>query len=280
MSSLLKTFILLGVLSVIVIMLGGLFGGREGIYTAFFFSLLMNGGMYFFSDKLALSMSGAKPLSKSHREIYEIVEELSKKIKIPMPKLYITPDQQANAFATGRGPGHASVVVTQGILDTLSKEELKAVLAHELAHVKNRDVLIATIAAVLASTISFISNMAMFGGFGSNDDEDNRGFGALGIIVAILVPIAASIIQMAISRQREFGADEKGARTIGDGEPLAKALVAIHNSARRSPMHANPALSSLYIGDPFGGLGGKMLHLFSTHPPIEERIKRLKQIKT
>ena len=279
MNSILKTFVLLGILSVILVTLGGFFGGRDGIYMAFFFSLLMNGGMYFFSDKLALKMSRAKPLNKdTHKNIYDMVEELSHKIKIPIPKLYITPDKQANAFATGRGPGHASVALTQGILDTLPKEELRAVLAHELAHVKNRDVLVATIAAVLASAISFISNMAMFGGFGSNNDRDNRGFGVFGIVIAILVPIAASIVQMAISRQREFGADETGAKTIGDGEPLAKALVAIHNSAKRSPMHTNPALSSLYIGDPLGGWGGKMLHLFSTHPPVEERIKRLKKI--
>lgn len=275
MNSILKTFLLLGILSVILVTLGGFFGGRDGIYMAFFLSLLMNGGMYFFSDKLALSMSRAKPLNKStHKDIYEMVEELSLKIEIPMPKLYITPDQQANAFATGRGPGHASVAVTQGILDTLPKEELRAVIAHELAHVKNRDVLVASIAAVLASTISFMANMSLF----SNHSNDNRGSGALGLVVALLVPIGAAIIQMAISRQREYGADETGAKTIGDGEPLAKALVAIHNSAKRSPMRTNPALSSLYIGDPLGGLGGKMLHLFSTHPPVEERIKRLKKI--
>ena len=279
MNTYLKTFLLLGILSVIVIFLGGLVGGRGGIVTAFIFALLMNGGMYFFSEKLALSMSRAKPLDpKKYKELYQIIEELSRKIKIPMPKLYITPDMQANAFATGRGPGHASVAVTQGILDTLSKEELRAVLAHELAHVKNRDVLIATIAAVLASTISFIANMAMFGGFGNHDGEENRGGGMLGVVFALLMPIGAAIIQMAISRQREFGADETGARTIGTGEPLAMALVAIHDSARRAPMQGNPALSSLYIGDPSGGLGGKMLHLFSTHPPVEERIKILRSM--
>lgn len=280
MGSVLKTFVLLGILSVILVTLGGFFGGSDGIIMAFIFSLLMNGGMYFFSDKLALKMSGAKPLNKNtHGDIYKIVEELSNKIKIPMPKLYITPDKQANAFATGRGPGHASVAVTQGIVDTLSKEELRAVLAHELAHVKNRDVLVATIAAVLASTISFISNMAMFGGFGNSNNENNRGAGMFGIVIAILVPIAASIVQMAISRQREFGADETGAKTIGTGAPLAKALVAIHNSARRSPMHTNPALSSLYIGNPLSGLGGGMMKLFSTHPPVEERIKRLEKME-
>ncbi len=277
MGSVFKTIILLGILSVILITVGGFFGGQDGIITAFFFSLLINGGMYFFSDKLALAMSRAKPLNpNTHKELYQIVEELSRMIKIPMPKLYITPDSQANAFATGRGPGHASVAVTQGILNTLSRDELRAVLAHELAHVKNRDVLVATIAAVFASSISFISNMAMFGGF--SNDRDNRGVGAFGIVVAILVPIAAAIVQMAISRQREFGADYTGAKTIGTGAPLASALVAIHDSARQLPMRTNPAISSLYIGDPLGGMGGKMLQLFSTHPPVEERIKRLKKI--
>jgi heat shock protein HtpX len=279
MNTYFKTFLLLGILSVIVVWLGGVVGGQGGVYIAFIFALLMNGGMYFFSEKLALSMSHAKPMDRQeYKWLYQIIEELSEKIKIPMPKLYITPDAQANAFATGRGPGHASVAVTAGILDALSKEELRAVLAHELAHVKNRDVLIATIAAVFASTISFLANMAMFGGFGNRDNGDNRGSGMLGIVFALLMPIGAAIIQMAISRQREFGADETGAKTIGTGQPLADALVAIHDSARRAPMQGNPALSSLYIGDPSGGLGGKMLQLFSTHPPVEERIKRLKKI--
>lgn len=277
MNNSLKTFVLLGILGVILVTLGGVLGGRDGIYTAFIFSLLMNGGMYFFSDKIALSMSGAKPLEKSrNKELYETVEDLAVKMNMPMPKLYITPDRQANAFATGRGPGHASVAVTAGITDILSKDELRGVLAHELSHIKNRDVLIATIAAVLASTISFIGNMSLYGRH--SNDENNRGFGVMGIVIALLVPIGASVIQMAISRQREFGADETGARTIGDGEPLARALLAIHSSARISPMQKNPALSSLYIGDPMGGLGGKMLHLFSTHPPVEERVKRLREI--
>ncbi len=275
MNSVLKTFVLLGILSVLLIALGGLLGGQDGVVSAFIFSLLLNGGMYFFSDKLALSMSRAKPLNRKQApEIYEMVEELSRKIQIPTPKLYITPDTQANAFATGRGPGHASVAVTQGILDTLPKEELRAVLAHELAHVKNRDILIATIAAVLASTISFMANMSLYG---NRDEEDNRS-GALTLLLALFVPIAASLIQLAISRQREFGADETGARTIGDGKPLARALLSIHNSVRRSPSNVNPALASLYIANPLGNLGNKMVSLFSTHPPLEERIKRLERI--
>lgn len=278
MGSVFKTIILLGILSVIVITVGGIFGGEQGIYTAFFIALLMNGGMYFFSDKLALSMSQARPLKENeYPELHKTVANLAKKMQIPMPKLYITPDQQANAFATGRGPGHASVAVTEGIMKVLSHDELRGVLAHELAHVKNRDVLVATIAAVLASTISFLANMSLFSG-GHSDDE-NAPNPVIMIIAAILVPIAASLIQMAISRQREFGADYTGARTIGDGHSLANALLAIHNSARLHPRQANPATASLYIGDPSGGMGKKMMQMFSTHPPVEERVKRLQSIK-
>lgn len=278
MQNTVKTILLLGILSVIIITFAGLLGGQGALYSAFFFSLVLNFGMYFFSDKLALSMSRAKKLKPGeHPEVREIVAELAKKMNMKMPDLYITPDKQANAFATGRGPGHSSVAVTQGILDTLSKEELKGVLAHELSHVKNRDILVATIAAVLASTISFLGNMMMFGGFGGRD-SDNRGSGALALIAAILLPIAAMLIQMAISRQREFGADYSGAKTIGDGKPLAKALLAIHDSTKRTPMRTNPAMSSLYISDPSAGFGGRMLKLFSTHPPVEERVKRLSQI--
>jgi heat shock protein HtpX len=272
-----KTIILFGILSVIFITLGGFFGGQEGIYTAFFFSLLMNAGMYFFSDRIALSMSGAKPLpKKQYAELYAIIEDLTQKMRLPMPKMYIVPSAQANAFATGRSPDHASVAVTEGILRTLSKEELRGVLAHELSHIKNRDILVASIAAVFASAISFISNMALWGNMGKN--EDNRASGAFGLLAAIFLPLAASLIQLAISREREFGADESGARTIGTGRPLAKALIAIHDSARRNPMHTNPALSSLYIGNPTGGLGGTLMNLFSTHPPLEERVKRLEKI--
>lgn len=281
MSSLIKTIALLGVLSVLLIFVGGLIGGRQGIYMAFFFSIIMNGGAYFFSEKIALAASGAKPLNRSQNpELYQMVEELSHKINIPMPKLYITPAQQANAFATGRGPGHASIAVTKGILDVLSKEELRGVLAHELAHIKNRDVLIASIAAVIASAISFLANMALWGGMmgDSNDEDSSPASGILGLLLALLVPIAASIIQMAVSRQREYAADETGAKTIGNGRSLADALLAIHDSTRRSPQKVNPAYSSLYISNPLGGLGGRMMHLFSTHPPVEERVKRLRNI--
>lgn len=276
MENILKTFLLLGILSVIFIFIGGFFGGRDGIIMAFVFSLFINGGMYFFSDKLALSASGAKPLGNRHPEVKKMVEDLAQKMKLPMPSLYITPSPQANAFATGRNPNHASVAVTEGILQTLSHDELKGVLAHELSHVKNRDILVASIAAVLASSISFIGNMALFGGH--SDDEENQGAGAFALVAAILLPIAASLIQLAISRQREFGADASGAEAMGTGKPLAHALLAIHDSTRKKPMHTNPAFSSLYIDNPLGGIGGGLTKLFSTHPPVEERVKRLSNI--
>ncbi|MBI4097065.1 MAG: zinc metalloprotease HtpX [Candidatus Levybacteria bacterium] len=277
MNGSIKTILLLGILSVILISFGRIIGGVSGMYTFLIIALIMNGVSYFFSDKIALMASGAKPLSqKQAPKLYTMIEDLTKKMHLPMPKLYMTPDRQANAFATGRSPNHASVAVTQGILDTLNKEELRAVLAHELGHVKNRDILIATVAAVLASAISFIGNMMLFRGY-SDDDEGNAG-GAIALIAAILVPIGASLVQLAISRQREFGADETGARTIGDGRPLASALLAISDSTKRVPMRHNPAFSSLYIENPFGRSGG-LIQLFSTHPPVEERVRRLREIK-
>jgi heat shock protein HtpX len=279
--NILKTIVLLGVLSVLLVFIGGMVGGKSGIYIAFAFSLVLNLGAYFYSDKLALSASGAKPLDKTkYPELYHMIEDLARKMQIPMPKLYITPMKQANAFATGRDPSHASVAVTEGILEVLSKEELRGVLAHELAHVKNRDILVSSIAAVLASAISFMANMAMFGGFGGTSDDDNNSAVSpiFGILIAILVPIAASIIQLAISRQREFGADESGAKTIGNGKSLADALLAIHDTTKNKPAAVNPAYSSLYIDNPLGGKGSKLLNLFSTHPPVEERVKRLREI--
>jgi heat shock protein HtpX len=277
MGSYVKTIALLGVLSVILIVIGRLLGGVEGMVVALIFALFMNGVSYFFSDKLALSMSGAKPLPKSENpQLYAMVEELAMKMKIPMPKLYITPAVQANAFATGRDPQHASVAVTQGILRTLSKEELRGVLAHELGHVKNRDILIASVAAVLASAISFMGNMAIWNS--GSRDEDNGG-GIFAIVAALLVPIAATLIQFAVSRQREFSADETGARVIGNGEGLADALIAISDTTNKAPMQTNPAFSSLYIENPFGDHGSRLINLFSTHPPVEERVKRLRALK-
>lgn len=280
MESMIKTILLLGILSVLLIVIGGFIGGQQGLLVAFFFSLVMNVGAYFYSDKIALSMNGAKPLSEKEAPgLFTMVRELSHKMGIPMPKLYITPAKQANAFATGRDPKHASVAVTEGIMQILDKKELEGVLAHELSHVKNRDILIATIAAVLASAISFIANMGMWSGLSGSDDEDRGSIGPiLAIASFIVVPIAASLIQMAISRQREFAADYSGAKAMGTGKPLATALVAIHDSTRHAPLNTSPAFSSLYIENPLGGFGSSMMKLFSTHPPVEERIKRLQNI--
>lgn len=278
MGSWIKTILLLGVLSALLVLIGGYLGGQQGAMYALIFAILMNGASYFFSEKIALAASGAKPLSKDQApEVYAIVEDLAHKYQMPMPKMYITPASQANAFATGRGPGHASVAVTQGIMRTLDKEELRGVLAHELAHVKNRDVLIATIAAVLASALAYIAQMAMWGGFGGNDRERNSN-GIIMLIGIIVVPIAATLLQLAVSRQREYAADATGAHIIGDGRPLAEALLDIESTTKQLPMQTNPAFSSLYIENPLGGLGGGLMGLFSTHPPTKERVERLRKI--
>ncbi len=272
MGNYLKTIVLLGVLSVILIVIGGYIGGTQGIYYAFFFSLLLNFGTYFFSDKIALAANHAQPLSQEQApDLYSMIADLSQRYNIPMPKLYVTPDTQANAFATGRDPRHSSVAVTQGLLQILPSDEVRAVLAHELGHVKNRDVLLTTIAAVLASAVSFIANM----GFYIEGDRDRQN-ALLGLLAIILLPIAATLLQLAISRQREFGADEAGAHIIGSGKPLAEALIAIDQTTRNAPMNMNPAFSSLYIANPFHAKG--LQALFSTHPSTEERVKRLMKI--
>lgn len=276
MKNYLKTILLLGILSIFLLVIGHVFGGQDGLRVAFFFSLLMNGIAYFFSDQIALAVSGAKPLKEKQAPVfYSAVSQLAKEAKIPMPKLYLSPAPQANAFATGRDPAHASVVVTQGLLDNLPPKQIEAVIAHELSHVKNRDILLASVAAVLASTITFLARSG--GGYwGRRENRENRN--GLAMILVFLAPIGALLIQLAISRQREFAADASAATLIGSGEPLAEALVTIHDSARRRPFqNLNPAFSSLYIANPLGGLGGTLMNLFSTHPPLEERIKRLKE---
>lgn len=277
MNSQIKTIFLLGVLSAFLIVVGSILGGRDGLYLAFFFSLAVNGLSYFFSDRIALAASGAKKLKeKDAPDLYGAIRDLVKKADIPMPKVYITPAKQANAFATGRDPSHASIAVTQGLLDTLSPEQAGAVIAHEISHIKNRDILIASVAAVIASSIAFLSRMGLYGGFGHRRDRD--GGGGLAILLAVFGPIAAMLVQFAISRQREFAADQKGAELVGSGKPLASALLAIDESAKRSPMGINPAFSSLYIGNPFGGKGGAFLKLFSTHPPVSERVEKLQNL--
>ncbi len=281
MSNTLKTGALLGLMTGLLILIGGYFGGSQGMSIAFVMAFLMNFGAYWFSDRIVLAMYRAQPVSEAEApELHRIVQGLALRANMPMPRLYIIPTEAPNAFATGRDPEHAAVAATQGILRILNEEELEGVLSHELAHVRNRDTLISTVAATLAGVIVMLARMAMwmpyFGGGGSRDDE-NRGGGALGFVfLAILAPIAAMLIQMAISRSREFQADETGARLTHKPYALASALQKLEVGANRLPMDANPATSHLFIVNPIRG--NALFKLFSTHPPIEERIARLQAL--
>jgi heat shock protein HtpX len=281
MGNQLKTAILLGVLTALIIMFGSSVGGQNGMMIAFVFALGMNFFSYWFSDKIVLRMYKAQEVSEAESpELFATVHRLTAAAGLPMPKLYIIPDESPNAFATGRNPEHAAVAVTQGILRLLSRDELEGVLAHELAHVKNRDILIGTVAAVLAGVITYIAHMAqwaaMFGGFSRDDDEDGGGSLIGTIILAIVAPIAALIIQMAISRSREYLADETGARFAGTSSGLAGALEKLEVASQRIPLQANPATENMFIVKPF--TGGGIMNLFSTHPPIQERVRRLRQM--
>lgn len=271
-----KTVVLMVGLTVLLIMIGGAFGGRQGMYIAFALATAMNMFSYWFSDKIVLKMYSAKEATENDAPVlYSVTRDLAMKMNIPMPKVYIIPSEAPNAFATGRNPNHAAVAATAGIVRLLSREELTGVMAHELAHVKNRDILIGTIAATIAGAISMMANMAqwamIFGG-GSRDDDRRGGFiGALAMI--IVAPIAAALIQMAISRSREYEADATGARTCGNPLWLANALRKLDTASQRIPMQASPATAHMFIVNPLRG--GGMMKLFSTHPPMEERIARL-----
>jgi heat shock protein HtpX len=271
-----KTIGLLGILSAILVIAGGAIAGETGLIMALLFAILMNGVSYFYSDKMALSANGAIKVERNQEpELYEIVENLVKKADLPMPNLYIIPQQQANAFATGRDPDHAAVAVTKGLMQYLNRDEIEAVLAHELGHIKNRDILIATIAAVLASVVSYIAQMAFF--FAPSQDEDSPS-PLVGLLMIIIAPIAATIIQLAISRQREFLADSTAAELVGSGKPLINALETIHDTVKRAPAQdMNPAFASMYIGNPLGNAGAWFSKLFSTHPPLEERVENLRK---
>jgi len=276
-----KTVILLGILTVFLIFIGRIIGGQNGLFVATVVAIIVDGGAYFFSDKIALSVNGAKPLTRNQvPQIYTIVRNLSDKFGIPIPKLYITPELQANAFATGRDPNHASIAITAGLLHLLPLEEIRAVLSHEMSHIKNRDVLITSIAAVLAGAIAFLGNIGWYGGFSGSGEDRKSENGALSFLLILLAPLAATLIQLAISREREYEVDETGAKTIGSGKPLALALSDINNSTKERPMFGiNPAFSSLYISNPLENTNGIFLNLFSTHPPLKERINRLKGMK-
>ncbi|HEY1355821.1 MAG TPA: zinc metalloprotease HtpX [Solirubrobacterales bacterium] len=269
-----RTTILLASLTGLLVVIGALIGGPQTALTFLFIGLLLNLGSYFFSDKLALKMSGAKPLEESEApRIYQIVRELTTRAGLPMPRLYIIPQQQPNAFATGRNPKHAAVAVTEGITKLLSEDELRGVLSHELAHVQHRDILIQSVASAIGGAITYIAYMLLWFG---NDDNSPLGLVA-SLALVLLAPIAASIIQLSISRQREYAADAGGAEICGNPESLASALLRLEQGAEAIPMEVNQAAEPLYIVKPFSGSG--LSKLFSTHPPIEERVRRLRQMR-
>jgi len=271
-----KTYVLLAFLGGALILIGSAFG-KTGAIIGMGLGLAFVGGSYWFSDKLAIRSARAVPVSEHEMpEYYRIVRELTQAARMPMPKLYITPDLQPNAFATGRNPTHAAVAVTQGILNILDWNELRGVLAHEISHVGNRDILIGSVAAAVAMAITFIARMFMFGAmFGGGGDEDSPNPLAL-LALVILAPIAAMLIQMALSRSREYEADRTGARLIGDGEPLARALAKLEQGARAVPMAVDPAQASKYIVNPLAGRKVQFAKLWSTHPPMEDRVARLR----
>lgn len=282
MGNQLKTAVLLGALTALIVIFGNMLGGQGGMMIAFVFALGLNIFSYWFSDTLVLRMYKARQVTEDREpQLFAMLHRLTASAGLPMPKVYIIPDQAANAFATGRSPEHAAVAVTQGIMRLLSPEELEGVLAHELAHVKNRDILIGTVAAVLAGVITYIAQMAqwaaIFGGF-SRDDDDETGGGLLGtLLLAIVAPIAALLIQMAISRSREYLADETGARFVGTPSGLAGALEKLEAAAGRIPLKASPATENMFIVKPF--TGGGVMKLFSTHPPTQERVRRLRELR-
>ncbi len=277
-----KTVVLLGLLTGLLLAVGRLIGGQTGLFVALIFSVLMNFGAYWFSDKIVLAMYRAKPADKkTHAHLHKIVEEVVAAANIPKPKVYIIPTEAANAFATGRSPKHAAVACTEGIMKLLTDKELKGVIAHEISHVKNRDILVTTIAATIAGVISYLAHMAQFAAiFGGGRRDDNRGGGnAITLLaLAIITPIIAVILQLAISRSREFLADHSGALTIKDGEPLASALAKLDKAALRHKMGmGNEATASLFIVNPLKGQA--LMSLFSTHPSLDERVRRLRAMK-
>jgi heat shock protein HtpX len=275
-----KTFVLLAGLGGLFMLVGS-FWGQGGLIIGLALGLAMVGGSYWFSDKIAIRAARAVPVTEAEMpEYYAIVRELSQRSGMPMPKLYVTPDQQPNAFATGRSPDHAAVAVTQGMLGLLDRHELRGVLAHELSHIGNRDILIGSVAAAVAMGITFAARMAMwgamFGGFGGRGNDRGGGNPIALLALAILTPFAAALIQMALSRSREYEADRTGASLIGDGEPLARALEKLEAGARHVPMDVDPAHAQAYIVNPLTGRSINFAGLFRTHPPTEQRVARLR----
>jgi len=277
-----RAWLLMGLLTVLLVLIGEAIGGRPTAFLFFLIALAMNFFGYYFSDRAAIAMTRSQPLAEHEApELYDIIRNLTIRAGLPMPRIYRTPSPQPNAFATGRNPAHSAVAVTDGLLQMLSRPEVEGVLAHELAHIKNRDVLVGTIAAALAGAITMIANMLQWGlifGMGRDDEEGGGFLGLAGtLLMIILAPIAATLIQLAISRAREFQADATGARIAGRADGLANALLKLERAAGRIPMQVNPATSHLFIVNPLSG--ETFARLFSTHPPIAERVKRLEQLR-
>jgi len=275
-----KTTLLMAALTALIVFIGNLLGGQNGMMLAFVLAIGMNFFSYWFSDKIVLRMYKAQEVTPSESpELHQIVAGLAQRANIPMPRIYIIPEESPNAFATGRNPEHAVVAVTEGLLKLMKRDELEGVLAHELAHVKNRDILIGSIAATMAGAIMILANMARWsaflgGGSTSNNEEGGRGLGGIGLIVmSILAPLAAMLIQMAISRSREYHADNSGAEFAGHPNGLANALRKLGAYTKKLPMDASPQTAHMFIVNPLSGRS--LMHLFSTHPPLEERIERL-----
>jgi len=273
-----KTFVLLAGIGGLLVAVGRVVGGNTGAVLGLLLGVGIVGFSYWNSDKLAIRAARAVPVTEAEMpQYYRIMRELTSAAGMPMPKLYVTPDLQPNAFATGRNPEHAAVAVTQGILNILDWDELRGVLAHEISHVGNRDILIGSVAAAVATGISFIANMAMWGAMFGGGRNDDRGGNPIGLLLtALLAPMAAGLLQMALSRSREFEADRSGARLIGDGEPLARALLKLHEGAKRIPMAVQPAQAQAYIVNPLTGRRVQFANLFTTHPPVDQRVSRLR----
>jgi heat shock protein HtpX len=281
MSNVLKTGLLLGVLTALFVLGGRAIAGEQGMIIGFVMAALMNVFSYWFSDRIVLAMYGAQPVDEARAPgLHAMVRRLATRAQIPMPRIYVIPTDTPNAFATGRNPQHAAVAVTEGIMRILDEDELEGVLAHELSHVTNRDMLISTIAATLAGAITYLAHMAQWAAFfggRSRDDEEGGGNPLVMILFAVLAPIAAMLVQLAVSRSREFQADASGARLAGRSYGLAKALEKIEVASRLEPLPANPATAHLFIVNPL--TGQSFARLFSTHPPTEERIARLRAMR-
>lgn len=276
-----RVWILMAALTGLLVVIGNALGGASGSLAFFVMAILMNGATYYYSDKIAIAMTRSQPLPEREApEIHEMIARLSAQAGMPKPAVYRTPSPQPNAFATGRNPAHAAVSVTDGLLRLLDRREVEGVLAHEIAHIRNRDTLVGTVAATMAGAITMLASVArwglMFAGPRHNDDRGNGGSAAATLVMVIVAPIAAALIQMAISRSREYLADSTGAQLAGNPEGLARALEKLEAGAHRVPMEVSPAASHLFIVNPLSGQA--LLHLFSTHPPIAERVRRLRQL--